>query len=107
MIEIELPKEKRIQRLVREYSEFDKEALKEAVTRISEKLGGTRTKQALDAIDNNDFHSAVHLALAYYDKSYRHSVSLRISRDIRSCCLDEDSPAANATRVLEFIRIWN
>jgi tRNA 2-selenouridine synthase len=107
MVMVEIPKEARIQRLVREYSRFDKELLKESVKKISEKMGGTRTKQALESIDNNAFEFVADLVLSYYDKSYRHSVSGRINQDIKTCYLYEDNPAENATRVLECIRMKN
>jgi tRNA 2-selenouridine synthase len=101
MIEIEIQTEKRIRRLVREYSGFNKELLKEALIRISEKLGGARTKQALEAIDNDDFESTVQIALAYYDKSYRHSVSVRAGRRRILCSLNEDDPTLIARHVIE------
>ena len=105
MIRVEIAKEARIRRLVKEYSGFDKELLKEAVTKISEKLGGTRTKQALEAIEKTDFESVVSLVLTYYDKSYGHSVSTRTNQNIRSLYFNEDNPAENAERVLEYIRM--
>jgi tRNA 2-selenouridine synthase len=104
MIKIEIPKEARIQRLVNEYSGFKKGLLKEAVIRISEKLGGTRTSQALEAINENEFEFVAELVLTYYDKSYQHSVSGRINQNIQSCNFNEDNPAANALRILELIR---
>ena len=107
MVTIEIPKETRIRRLVREYSGFDKGSLKEAVMKISEKMGGARTKQALEAIDKNDFEFVADLVLSYYDKSYQHSVSGRISQNIKTCYLYEDNPEANALRVLEWIRMNN
>jgi tRNA 2-selenouridine synthase len=107
MIKIEVPKEARIQRLVKEYSGLDKELLKEAVTKISEKLGGTRTKQAIEALDKNEFELVTDLVLAYYDKSYQHSVSGRISQNIKACYLNEDNSAENASSVLECIRMNN
>jgi tRNA 2-selenouridine synthase len=103
LVMVEIPKEARIQRLVKEYSEFNKERLKQAVMKISEKLGGTRTKQALEAIDKNEFEFVADTVLTYYDKSYQHSVSVRTSKDIRHCTLNEDNPEVNALRVLEFI----
>jgi tRNA 2-selenouridine synthase len=107
MIKIEIPKEARVQRLVKEYSGFKEGSLKEAVTKISEKLGGTRTKQALKAIDKNDFEFVADTVLAYYDKAYQHSVSGRINQDIRPCTFNKDNPTANALKVLEFLKMRN
>jgi tRNA 2-selenouridine synthase len=107
MIKVEITKEARIQRLVKEYSGFNKEMLKGAVTKISEKLGGTRTKQAMEAIDKNDFEFVADDVLTYYDKSYEHSVSVRINQNIRSIFLTEDNAEVNASRVLEFTGMGN
>ena len=107
MIKVEITKEARIQRLVKEYSGFNKEILKEAVTKISEKLGGTRTKQAMEAIDKNDFEFVADDVLTYYDKSYEHSVSVRINQNIRSIFLTEDNAEVNASRILEFTGMGN
>ena len=104
MVKVEIQKEARIKRLVKEYSGFNKKFLKEAVTKISEKLGGTRKKQALEAIDKKDFEFVADLVLTYYDKSYQHSVSGRINQNIKSCHLNEDNPAKNAERILEVIK---
>jgi tRNA 2-selenouridine synthase len=107
IVMVEIPKEVRIQRLVKEYSGFDKELLKDAVKKISEKMGGARTKQALESIDNNAFEFVAELVLSYYDKSYRNSVSGRINQDIKTCYLYDDNPGKNAERVLECIRMSN
>jgi tRNA 2-selenouridine synthase len=107
MMMVEIPKEARIQRLVKEYSGFDNELLKQSVMKISEKLGGTRTRQAIEALDRNEFEFVAETVLAYYDKSYQHSVSARINKEIRPCHLIEDIPAMNAVRVLEVARMKN
>lgn len=106
-IKVEITKEARIQRLVKEYGGFNKELLREAIMKISEKLGGTRTKQALKAIDKNDFAFVANLILIYYDKSYEYAVTRRINKNIQSLFLSEDDPAENALRVLEFTKKWN
>lgn len=101
MIRMELPREARIIRLVKEYGVFPVEVLKEAVLKISEKLGGTRTKQALEFLENNDFRSVADIVLAYYDKSYEHSVISRNIPPAATCAFEEDVPHANAAKVIE------
>ena len=102
MIRVEISKDNRIQRLVKEYSGFEKELLREATLKISEKLGGTRTKEALEVLENNDFRKFSELILGYYDKAYLHAVSGRRNQDITLLNLEEDDPADNAMRVMEF-----
>jgi tRNA 2-selenouridine synthase len=107
MIRLEISKDNRIQRLVKEYAGFEKGSLREATIRISEKLGGTRTKQALEAIDKNNFAFVAELVLIYYDKSYEHAVTRRINQNIQTLFFSEDNPAKNALKVIEFTRKWN
>ena len=96
MIKVELGKPARIQRLVNEYAGYDPSLLKDSILRISEKLGGTLTKQALTAIESKDFPVVSELVLSYYDKAYNHAVSKRINQDIRTLELRSDDPEKNA-----------
>jgi tRNA 2-selenouridine synthase len=104
MIVLEISKDKRIRRLVKEYAEFDKASLRDALLKISEKLGGTRTKEALEALEKNDFYQVTDLVLNYYDKTYLHALSRRINQDIIHHDLKEDNPEMNAKSVLSTIQ---
>lgn len=67
---LEVNQQVRIRRLVAEYAVCDLEILRAAVLRISKKLGGVRTKEALEALDNNDLATVAERTLYYYDKAY-------------------------------------
>jgi tRNA 2-selenouridine synthase len=101
MVKIETEREQRIRRLVDEYSKVEKDNLKAAIVKISEKLGGTNTKTALEAIDSGEFGTVASLALAYYDKTYTHSVLKRESQKILSVSLENNDPLINAELILE------
>jgi tRNA 2-selenouridine synthase len=101
VISIETSREERIRRLVAEYSKVEKQDLKSAVIKISEKLGGPHTKTALAAIDNSDFETVASLALMYYDKTYAHSVQRRENTEILTVPVESDEAALNAARLLE------
>jgi tRNA 2-selenouridine synthase len=101
MIQIETSRETRIRRLVAEYSKVEKQDLKNALIKISEKLGGTHTKTALAAIDSGDFETVAGLALMYYDKTYAHSVQNRENTEILAVPVENDDAALNAARILE------
>ena len=101
MIRVEIGKDNRIQRLVKEYAGFEKESLREAILKISEKLGGTRIKEALEALEKKDFNRITGLILGYYDKSYLHAVSRRTNQDIILLNFDKDDPEKNAKSVLK------
>ena len=100
MIKIEIDKAARIRRLVKEYSGFDPVLLKDSINKISEKLGGTRTKQAITAVDSNDFEAVAELVLTYYDKAYDHAVSRRMNQKITTIKLLTDDPLQNAKDIL-------
>ena len=74
MIFLDIPREKRAYYLVKRYAEYEPEALKECVLKIQKKLGGDRTKEAIESIDKEDFYKTAMLTLHYYDKAYMHSL---------------------------------
>lgn len=71
---LDIPREKRAHHLVKQYAEYDREALKECVLKIEKKLGSDRTRDALEFIDRKDFFNTAMITLHYYDKAYMHSL---------------------------------
>jgi tRNA 2-selenouridine synthase len=71
MLELELDRQERIQRLLREYGHFPKESLETATLRISKRLGGLKTGQALEALREGNLEEWMVHCLDYYDKTYR------------------------------------
>ncbi|MEI6900160.1 MAG: tRNA 2-selenouridine(34) synthase MnmH, partial [Bacteroidota bacterium] len=104
MIQIDMNKEERINRLVKEYALFQSTELKNAFEKIAEKLGGARLALALSAIDQADFSTAANLALAHYDKSYQYAISKRLNREIHEINLEKDAPAENALILKEIAK---
>jgi tRNA 2-selenouridine synthase len=104
MIVLEISKDERIRRLVKEYAESDKASLRDALLKISDKLGGTRTKKALEALEKDDFYQVTEQALTYYDKTYLHALSRRINKDVIHHDLKEDEPEMNARSVLGVVQ---
>lgn len=82
VIYLDIPFEQRVQYLLNEYGKFTSENLKEAINRITKRLGGLSAKTALEAIDNSDLKTACEISLQYYDKSYDHGVSKRAPESI-------------------------
>ncbi len=60
----------RIKLIKEEYASLPKEDLKKAVSRLTGKLGGLRTSQALADIDSERHESWIENMLVYYDKAY-------------------------------------
>ena len=73
-IEIIKTKNERIENLVNVYSQNSQNELKDAVHRISKRLGPQRTKEALMAIETKDWSEACKVMLDYYDKCYEYEL---------------------------------
>lgn len=93
--------EKRMPRLVKEYSKYPVEMLKQAVVRISKRLGGDDTKEAIGAIEANDFAKAIRITLRYYDKAYLYGISRKKKENLIFVETDTDDIETNAQKILE------
>ncbi len=74
IIFLDIPREKRALHLVVDYASYDALALKSCISKIEKKLGGDRTREALESIDQKDFYNTAMITLLYYDKAYMHSL---------------------------------
>ncbi|NJL76242.1 MAG: tRNA 2-selenouridine(34) synthase MnmH [Saprospiraceae bacterium] len=93
LIELNISFEARLQRLINEYACFDKPFLEQAFQRIERRLGNLNCKIALEALVNDDFHTAATIALRYYDKSYSLSTERVGFQKILTLPMQEKSPA--------------
>ena len=96
--------ETRMPRLLREYASFPPEQIIASVMKISKRLGGDRTREAVEAIRNGDFATAIRITLEYYDKSYYYALSKPQARQVVFLETDTDDVAVNAAKVLEAAR---
>jgi tRNA 2-selenouridine synthase len=69
-INLMIPREERINRLVRDYAIFPPEQLLDAVTRIKKRLGGLVFNEACEAVQTGNYARVADLTLNYYDKTY-------------------------------------
>jgi len=67
---IEIPQHERAKHLVTEYGICDKQKLADSIQRISQRLGGLSLKNAIAALDQDDFYEVAIITLHYYDKLY-------------------------------------
>ncbi len=102
LVKVELDQSIRIGRLVRDYAGFEKHLLREAILRIGERLGGTRTKEAFLALENDDFETVASIALAYYDKAYLFSINRRKNLNIRGIRISGTDLEADALQIIDF-----
>jgi tRNA 2-selenouridine synthase len=95
----------RLPRLLEEYSVFPSETLKGSVMRISKRLGGDNTRDALEAIDKADFAKAIEITLLYYDKAYMFGLKKKSEDKIITISTDTDDIEINTLKVLEAARL--
>ena len=74
LLEIIKSKNERVDNLVNVYSQNSQNELKEAVNRISKRLGPQRTKEALVAIEKKEWSKACKAMLDYYDRCYEYEL---------------------------------
>jgi tRNA 2-selenouridine synthase len=91
----------RLPRLIKEYSAYPDEALKNSVLRISKRLGGDNTRDALEAVDHGDYSKAIEIALRYYDKAYQFGLKKKNSRNLIFVETDTDDVETNALKILD------
>ena len=93
-IEIEKTDAERMAHIASEYAALDQVELSAAVLRLQKRLGGDRTKQAVEAIQANQPEIWIPILLQYYDKTYsydleRHEVSKTIHLKLEGLALED------------------
>ncbi len=80
VIELQVEKDVRIDRLVKEYGLADKGQFLEAMTGIIKRLGPQHFKAAKEKLFENDMAIVMEILLTYYDKAYRNGLDKKINR---------------------------
>lgn len=91
----------RLPRLMEEYSEYPAESLKASVMKISKRLGGDNTRDAIEAVEKGDISKAIEISLNYYDKAYMYGLKKKESKNIIYVETDTDDIEKNASKILE------
>ena len=100
---LDVPHPARVALLAADYGVQNAQQLAMAVMRISKRLGGLATKQALSAIVEGEMARMVEIVLDYYDKTYQYGLEKRAAQII-PVPTDTADPAVNAARVLATTR---
>jgi tRNA 2-selenouridine synthase len=87
--------------LIKEYSNYPAESLKASVLRISKRLGGDNTREAIESIGQGDFSKAIEIALRYYDKAYRYGLKKKSNKNLIFVETDTDDIETNARKILD------
>ncbi|GAB4198149.1 MAG: tRNA 2-selenouridine(34) synthase MnmH [Thermoflexibacter sp.] len=104
LIYIQLPKNLRIERLVREYAHCDKGLLQSAILKIRKRLGFDRAGEALKALEVEDFAKVADITLGYYDKAYTYDISRRKPSNIYYLPVSEDNPEKTAQEAIDLAK---
>ena len=91
----------RLPRLIEEYSNFPAGELISSVLKISKRLGGDKTKDAIDAIEKGDIAKAIEIVLYYYDKAYLFGLNKKNGKNLIYVESDTDDIETNALKVLD------
>jgi tRNA 2-selenouridine synthase len=90
----------RLPRLMEEYSVYPAEALKISIQKISKRLGGDNTKDAIAAVEAGDIAKAIEISLHYYDKAYTYGLAKKKSENLIYIETDSDDIEINGMKVL-------
>ena len=78
----------------------------EATQRIEKRLGGLALKQALTALQENDYATVADLTLVYYDKAYLHGLSQRDTDTVFPLPVHADNPAQTAMELITWANAY-
>lgn len=98
----------RLPRLMNEYSAYPPELLKASILKISKRLGGDNTRDAIQAVDAGDIAKAIEISLYYYDKAYLYGLSKKNKENLIYLETDSDDVEENGMKILEAARkiLW-
>jgi tRNA 2-selenouridine synthase len=100
---IDIPKDKRAEYLVNEYSVYGKTEIAYSITGIAKRLGGQNVKLALEFLEQSNFFEVAMLALQYYDKAYTRGIQSRNQEKVFSVSMPDTDYKNNAKSILKFI----
>jgi tRNA 2-selenouridine synthase len=91
----------RLPRLMEEYSIYPAESLKASIMKISKRLGGDKTRDAINAVEARDFAKAIEITLYYYDKAYLFGLKKKSNKNIIYIRTDSDDIETKALKILD------
>jgi tRNA 2-selenouridine synthase len=104
VVRVDMSVKLRVDRLVKDYAKYPKEGLISAIERIARRLGGQHAKTAINAIENEDFETAIEIVLFYYDKTYNFGLSKRDQKNVFHVKVETINAKSNADTVMEFFK---
>lgn len=101
LIQIEVSKEIRIQRLVSEYGHADKNEFLLCMEKITKRLGGQHLNAAKEKWLAGDAATTIDILLTYYDKYYSNSLQNKSNRIAQSIAWNGENTEAIAQKIID------
>ncbi|PID78284.1 MAG: tRNA 2-selenouridine(34) synthase MnmH [Deltaproteobacteria bacterium] len=101
VIDINLPIEERLKRILREYGCFSKDEIIKRIEKIQKKLGSKNCEKAVNYVSENQIEDAAKILIHYYDKTYGHYLKKNNGKKIFSLFLQRDNPYENSKIILD------
>lgn len=97
-----IPFEERLKHLVEEYGDLDRDRMIGAIERISQRLGGLETKNAINFLKENNTEGCFRILLTYYDRWYLKGLHNRENLNSLLVTIDCDSvQPLNASKLIQ------
>jgi len=101
VVEVQVAREIRTERLVTEYGPADKEEFLAAMAKITKKLGGQHFNAAKERLLAGDMHATIDILLNYYDKTYNAGLLTKRHRIVHRAGWDGKDAEAIAHSLME------
>ena len=101
VINLDMSRSLRADRLVEEYGKFDREGLKKAVINISRRLGRERADKAISDLDEGNLRDVAISTLRYYDKAYTFGLNKRDKSTVTTIEVSTGNAKENAMVVAD------
>ncbi len=104
IILLDVDKDVRVQRLVKDYGAANRDEFLEAMTGITKKLGGQHFLAAKEKLLSDDMASCIEILLTYYDKAYGSGMEKKQSRIKSTLAWDGKDANVIARKLIEETR---
>lgn len=101
---LQLPFDFRLDNVISEYGNLERERLVNAVIRIRKRLGGLETQNTINHLVDDNITEAFRILLRYYDKFYEKSLSRKedVTSQLKLIESDRNDPDNNAEKIISF-----
>ena len=100
IIEIEVPVEERVKRVVNDYGMLERTKMAESIMSLHKRLGEERTELVLELYQSNELEQVAAMLLNYYDKTYRYSRD-KYKKSFASVNLSGNNSLKDAGKLIE------